>query len=104
MPDQRLHRRIPTVLEWTPQTYPRRYNTMDEILGLSEVPDVRGNCYGLGDAMFPAYRAQVTEAKRICAGCPITDECLRLGLDELDGVWGGLTAAERRVLPRPLVA
>jgi len=42
----------------------------------------------------------ILAAKAVCAGCPVTDECLRFalthGLD--DGVFGGLTADERRAL------
>jgi WhiB family redox-sensing transcriptional regulator len=41
-------------------------------------------------------------AKRICATCPVIDDCLsyafRIGADA--GIWGGLTAEERRVLLR----
>jgi WhiB family transcriptional regulator, redox-sensing transcriptional regulator len=39
-------------------------------------------------------------AKRICAACPVIDDCLtfafRIGADT--GIFGGLTAEERRVL------
>ena len=37
-------------------------------------------------------------AKRICATCPVVDECAgyALAVDERYGVWGGLTAAERQ--------
>ncbi|WP_016907679.1 WhiB family transcriptional regulator [Streptomyces xiaopingdaonensis] len=39
-------------------------------------------------------------AKRVCAGCPVLAECREhaLLLPEPYGVWGGLTAAERRVV------
>ncbi|MFE9247938.1 WhiB family transcriptional regulator [Streptomyces sp. NPDC007088] len=39
-------------------------------------------------------------AKRVCAGCPVRVECREHALlqPEPYGVWGGLTAAERRVL------
>lgn len=50
-----------------------------------------------------------SEAKALCAVCPVTAECLEDGRN-LDGIWGGLTAAERRgrrrmvvVLGRPFV-
>ncbi|MBV2357677.1 WhiB family transcriptional regulator [Streptomyces sp. J2-1] len=38
-------------------------------------------------------------AKRVCAGCPVMVECREHALlqPEPYGVWGGLTAAERRV-------
>lgn len=39
-------------------------------------------------------------AKRVCAGCPVRVECREHALlqPEPYGVWGGLTAAERRIL------
>ena len=33
--------------------------------------------------------------KAMCAVCPVTEQCLEDGKN-LDGIWGGLTAAERR--------
>ncbi|WP_460539221.1 WhiB family transcriptional regulator [Glycomyces halotolerans] len=46
-------------------------------------------------------------AKRICAACEVKDDCLDVALKygEDYGIWGGLTAVERRGLkariPRP---
>ncbi|MFE9331247.1 WhiB family transcriptional regulator [Streptomyces sp. NPDC006925] len=39
-------------------------------------------------------------AKRVCSGCPVLVECREhaLVMPEPYGVWGGLTAAERRVV------
>ncbi|AXK33973.1 WhiB family transcriptional regulator [Streptomyces armeniacus] len=39
-------------------------------------------------------------AKRVCAGCPVLGECREHALVQPEpyGVWGGLTAAERRVV------
>ncbi|WP_156757280.1 WhiB family transcriptional regulator [Actinokineospora pegani] len=41
-------------------------------------------------------------AARVCAGCPVVDECLELELrtggPETVGVWGGLSEDERRAL------
>lgn len=39
-------------------------------------------------------------AKQVCAGCPVLTECREHALlqPEPYGVWGGLTAAERRVV------
>jgi hypothetical protein len=37
-------------------------------------------------------------AKRICFACPSQTECLREGLAEPSGVWGGLAEGERRNL------
>ncbi|MEV0616109.1 WhiB family transcriptional regulator [Nonomuraea sp. NPDC050404] len=45
---------------------------------------------------------EVTKAKRYCVACPARQECLdyalRTGQDH--GVWGGLTARERRDLAK----
>ena len=43
-----------------------------------------------------------TPAKRICAGCPVADQCLTDALiaDDNFGVRGGLTAYERRQIKR----
>ena len=41
-----------------------------------------------------------TVAKRICAGCCCSNECLELALrnHEIHGIWGGLNEEERRLL------
>jgi WhiB family redox-sensing transcriptional regulator len=46
---------------------------------------------------FPENGSNGTEAKRFCAGCPVTDQCLDYALrHEIDyGVWGGLSAHQR---------
>lgn len=51
--------------------------------------------------MYPRKGAEVTSAKAICVTCPVRKECLSAGRDEEFGIWGGLTAEERRRLPRP---
>lgn len=47
-----------------------------------------------------ARLAREAAAKRVCAGCPVMVECREHALlqPEPYGVWGGLTAAERRVV------
>ncbi|WP_210588618.1 WhiB family transcriptional regulator [Streptomyces sp. GESEQ-35] len=49
----------------------------------------------------PALR-DVAEAKRVCARCPVADECLTWALDngQTSGVWGGTGEEERRRLLR----
>lgn len=66
----------------------------------------RGSCRGADpelffpDAPFPDQEAR---AKAICATCPVIAECrayaVRAG--ESEGIWGGLTTAERRRLRFP---
>lgn len=43
---------------------------------------------------------KVAEAKSICSTCPVQGQCLEFALrnDERDGIWGGLTAKERKAL------
>lgn len=39
--------------------------------------------------------------RRICAHCPVKDDCLREAIERDEwGVWGGTTTAERRLLAR----
>jgi WhiB family redox-sensing transcriptional regulator len=43
--------------------------------------------------------AQIAEAKAVCARCPAREACLTWALKHAtDGIWGGLTADERRAL------
>lgn len=59
-------------------------------------PDV---FFGAGDKMTVTEEAN---AKRICAGCPVADQCLNFALDTNQswGVWGAKTEQERRRLRR----
>ncbi|MBT0568597.1 WhiB family transcriptional regulator [Williamsia sp. CHRR-6] len=52
------------------------------------------------DLWFPEVGERDTAAKRICADCPVTGECLdwALATDERFGIWGGLSPVERRRL------
>jgi WhiB family transcriptional regulator, redox-sensing transcriptional regulator len=59
------------------------------------------------DLFFPVgttgpAQGDVDEAKRICRACPAQTQCLSWALDHgvTDGVWGGTTADERRVIRR----
>lgn len=38
------------------------------------------------------------QARRICSGCSVRTECLEYGLNEPDGVWGGMSPYERNRL------
>ncbi|WP_346618553.1 WhiB family transcriptional regulator [Blastococcus montanus] len=50
------------------------------------------------EAFFPEKGGSTRDAKRVCAGCPVRDECLEYALasDERFGIWGGLSERERR--------
>lgn len=54
------------------------------------------------EAFFPEKGGSTRDAKRICAGCEVRDECLQYALehDERFGIWGGLSERERRRLKR----
>lgn len=53
------------------------------------------------DLFFPTKNTAIVSAtnaaRRVCAGCPVRDECLEYALanNERWGVWGGLTRQER---------
>lgn len=54
------------------------------------------------EAFFPEKGGSTREAKRICQGCEVRDECLEYALehDERFGIWGGLSERERRRLKK----
>lgn len=49
---------------------------------------------------------QIRQAKRICAGCDVQEECLMYAIDtnQVAGIWGGLTEDERRPVRRRWLA
>ena len=54
------------------------------------------------ESFFPEKGGSTREAKRICSGCEVRQECLEYALahDERFGIWGGLSERERRKLKR----
>jgi WhiB family transcriptional regulator, redox-sensing transcriptional regulator len=58
-----------------------------------------GNCRNYPPAVFfPSDGVGVDRARKICADCPVTDQCLEYALEERieHGVWGGCSERERR--------
>lgn len=57
------------------------------------------------EAFFPDKGGSTREAKRICQGCEVKDECLEYAMnnDERFGIWGGLSERERRRLKRGII-
>jgi WhiB family redox-sensing transcriptional regulator len=51
-------------------------------------------------------RRQTDRARSVCLGCPVRAACANWALDAgiEEGVWGGHSPAERRLLRRPLNA
>ncbi|MDE2591791.1 MAG: WhiB family transcriptional regulator [Actinomycetales bacterium] len=54
------------------------------------------------EAFFPEKGGSTRDAKRICAGCDVKQQCLEYALanDERFGIWGGLSERERRKLKK----
>lgn len=50
------------------------------------------------EAFFPEKGGSTREAKRICQGCEVRDECLEYALANgiRFGIWGGFSERERR--------
>ena len=67
----------------------------------------RAACLNLDPELwFPERGESNRAAKRVCAACPVRDECLEYALDAREpyGVWGGLSEQERSQLNRRQVA
>src|ERR1043165_9368976 len=61
------------------------------------------NCLGLEpDLFFPERGASTREAKEVCRGCVVREECLEFALSngEKFGIWGGMSERERRRIRR----
>ncbi len=54
------------------------------------------------EAFFPEKGGSTREAKRICAACPVRNDCLdhALANEERFGIWGGYSERERRRMRR----
>lgn len=71
---------------------------------------LHGACRGMDSSFFfhpdgergPRREHRATEAKKVCASCPVIEPCRRhaLATREPYGVWGGLTEDERRMALR----
>lgn len=62
-------------------------------------------CRGVAAWVFypePDDEPTLAAARRVCESCRVRQECLAAHIDEPDGVFGGLTASERRGLKRVL--
>lgn len=51
---------------------------------------------------FPDKGGSTREAKKVCARCPVTEQCLEYALerDERFGIWGGKSERDRRKIKR----
>jgi len=63
----------------------------------------QANCMGVDpDLFFPERGASTREAKEVCRGCVVREDCLEYALanGEKFGIWGGLSERERRKIRR----
>ena len=63
----------------------------------------QANCKGVDpDLFFPERGASTREAKEVCRGCVVREDCLEFALanGEKFGIWGGMSERERRRLRR----
>jgi WhiB family transcriptional regulator, redox-sensing transcriptional regulator len=69
----------------------------DRVACLGEDPELFFPIGNTGPALV-----QIEEAKVICRGCAVVGTCLEWALDfhQDSGVWGGLSADERRAVKR----
>ena len=61
------------------------------------------NCLGVDpDLFFPERGASTREAKDVCRGCVVREDCLEFGLQKgaIFGIWGGMSERERRRIRR----
>ena len=66
----------------------------------------RANCMGVDpELFFPERGASTREAKEVCRGCTVRNDCLEYALanGEKFGIWGGLSERERRKVRRARV-
>ena len=60
-------------------------------------------CLGVDpDLFFPERGASTREAKEVCRGCVVREDCLEYALanGEKFGIWGGMSERERRRIRR----
>ncbi|MGW3494535.1 WhiB family transcriptional regulator [Streptomyces sp. NPDC001020] len=69
-------------------------NWMDSAACVGEDPEL---FFPIGTAGRSLQDTQA--AKRVCSGCPVTDECLEWAMStgQTTGVWGGTSETERAV-------
>ena len=76
-----------------------------DVEGVADVPDWKShaNCMGVDpDLFFPERGMSTREAKEVCRGCVVREDCLEYALanGEKFGIWGGLSERERRRIRR----
>ena len=78
-------------------------NVLIDLLSEERTWQGKANCMGVDpDLFFPERGASTREAKEVCRGCVVREECLEYALanGEKFGIWGGLSERERRRIRR----
>jgi WhiB family redox-sensing transcriptional regulator len=78
---------------------PHNYSTAEEDPRMFP----NANCREVdSDLFFPVHGESSSEAKEVCRGCVVREECLEYALQngEKFGIWGGLSERERRRVRR----
>jgi WhiB family redox-sensing transcriptional regulator len=63
----------------------------------------KANCMGVDPELFFPQRGMSTrEAKEVCRGCVVREECLEYAIEQNEkfGIWGGMSERERRKIKR----
>jgi WhiB family transcriptional regulator, redox-sensing transcriptional regulator len=75
-------------------------------IGLDRTWQGRANCLGVDpELFFPERGASTKEAKEVCRGCVVRQDCLEFATanGEKFGIWGGMSERERRRVRRARV-
>ncbi len=78
-------------------------NVVELIGGPHQAWQRKANCMGVDpDLFFPERGSSTREAKEVCRGCVVREECLEYAVTygEKFGIWGGLSERERRKIRR----
>src|ERR671917_274919 len=76
---------------------------LDALYRENRVWQDQANCMGVDpDLFFPERGASTREAKEVCRGCVVREDCLEYALanGEKFGIWGGMSERERRRIRR----
>ena len=96
------------VVRWlmTPRVM-EAFPTLDDLAQRPEWME-RGACRDTrSDLFFPERGASTRQAKEMCRGCSVRQECIRYAMDateEMAGIWGGTSARDRAKRRRTEVA
>jgi WhiB family redox-sensing transcriptional regulator len=77
--------------------------TCQPVIGQDKTWQDYANCLGVDpDLFFPERGVPTREAKAVCSGCVVREECLEYALanGEKHGIWGGTSERERRGIRR----